>query len=486
MTGQDPHGGGTGRSQGQRGGSARWYVLAVLVCAQMLVVLDANVMNIALPSAQESLGMSDASRQWVVVAFALAFGGFLLLGGRLADLHGRKRILLIGLVGLAAAATAGGFANSTGILVAARAAQGFSAALVAPAALSLLATTFTEPEDRARAFGVFGAAVGTGSVLGMVLGGVLTEYGSWRWCLLLNLPLTVAVLIPATLLLTESRSAGTKRYDLPGAATATLGIGSLIYGVSLSAATGWSDPAPLVFCAAGLILLGLFVRIEHRSPHPLLPLRVVRDRVRGSAYLIVFLVGAALLAFFLFLTYYLQVVQGYSPLATGLAFVPSGFGILVGSLGAGRIMTRVSPRTIMVSGLLSGTAGLAYLATVTPDSGFWSLVLPAQLAIGVGVGAALTTMTKATLDGVAPEDTGVASALTNAIRQIGGAVGLSVLNVVAVSATAARSEPGSAAALTHGYATAFLIGATLLAFAALFALTLSRPRHTSYGRPTKI
>lgn len=479
MTRSEVHGTGTGHPADRRRGSARWSVLAVLVSAQMLVVLDANVMNIALPSAQESLGMSDASRQWVVTAFVLAFGGFLLLGGRLADLQGRKRILLIGLVGLAAAATVGGLAAGPAMLVAARAAQGFFAALVAPAALSLLATTFTEPEDRAKAFGLFGAAVGTGSVLGMVLGGVLTEYGSWRWCLLINLPLTIAVLIPAALLLTESRSAGTKRYDLPGALTATLGVGSLIYGVSRSALVGWGEPEPLAFGVLGLALLGLFVWIEHRSPHPLLPLRVVMDRVRGSAYLIVFLVGASLLAFFLFLTYYLQVVQGYSPLVTGLAFVPSGIGILVGSLGAGKVMTRVSPRTLMISGLLSGAVGLAYLATVTPDSGFWAVVLPAQLVIGLGVGAALTTMTKATLDGVAPEDTGVASALTNTMRQIGGAVGLSVLNVVAISATAAHREPASAAALTHGYTVAFLSGAALLAAALVIAVVFTKPARSA-------
>ncbi|MFE1170507.1 MFS transporter [Nocardiopsis sp. NPDC058789] len=470
MTGPDTHDDATVRRT-----PPRWPILAVLVCAQMLVVLDASLMTIALPSAQESLGMSDTSRQWVVVAFTLTFGGFLLLGGRLADLLGRKRVLLTGLVGLATAATVGGLANGEVMLVAARAAQGLSAALVAPAALSLLATTFTEPEARARAFGVFGAAVGTGAVLGMVLGGVLTEYGSWRWCLLLNLPLTVAVLVPALLLLTESRSSGVRRYDVPGAVTAALGVGSLVYGVSLAAGAGWREPAPLAFGALGLAMLGLFVLIESRTAHPLLPLRVVADRARGGAYLIVLLVGAALLGFFLVLTYYLQAVRGYSPLMTGLAFVPSGIGILFGSLGAGRIMTRVSPRTIMILGLLSGASGLAWLATLTPGSGFVTLVLPAQLAVGLGVGAALTTITKATLDGVAVEDTGVASALTNTFRQIGGAVGLSALNVVTVSATAAHGGPGSAAGLTHGYAVALLASAGLLAVALVIAVLLIRP-----------
>jgi EmrB/QacA subfamily drug resistance transporter len=450
----------------------RWKALAVIAAAQLLIVLDSSVVNIALPSAQAALGMSDAGKQWVIAAYTLTFGGFLLLGGRLADMRGRKKIFMIGIVGFAVASAVGGLAVGPVMLPLARAAQGVFAAMIAPAGLAMLATTFTDPRERGRAFGIFGAAVGSGMAAGMVLGGVLTEFGSWRWCLLVNLPLALVILVAATRLLTDSRSSRTTGYDVPGAVTATLGVGSLIYGISQAEVMGWTHPSTLVFGVAGLALLAMFVAIEARSTHPMMPLRIVRDRIRGSGYLIVFLVGAALLAFYLFLTYFLQVVQQYSPLATGLAFLPSGVGIFVGSLGAGRLLSRTTPRAVMIVGLLMGALGLAWLGVIDPDTGYWSVIFPAQLVSGLGIGAALTTVTKATLDGVAPDDSGVASALTNAMRQIGGAVGVSALNVVALSVTADSGH----VALTAGYVAAFLVGAGLLATAALVALVVIKPR----------
>ncbi|ONI91418.1 hypothetical protein ALI22I_08625 [Saccharothrix sp. ALI-22-I] len=453
----------------------RWGALAVIAAAQLLIVLDSSVVNIALPSAQAELGMGDAARHWVVAAYTLTFGGFLLVGGRLADMVGRKKVFLVGVVGFALMSLVGGLATGPVMLPVARAAQGVFAALMAPAGLALLATAFQDPKERGKAFGVFGAAVGSGMAVGMVLGGVLTEIGSWRWCLLINVPLAALVLVPALRLLDDSRGSGVAGYDLPGALTATAGVGSLVYGISQAETQGWTHPTTLGFIAAGVVLLAVFLVVERRSRRPIMPLRIVVDRVRGAGYLIVFLAGAALLAFYLLLAYYLQLVRGYSPLLTGLVFVPSGLGIFIGSLSAGRLLAKITPRVILVSGLALGAVGLAAFGTLDPASGMWSLIVPAQLVGGLGIGAALTTVTKATLDGVPPEDTGVASALTNAMRQVGGAVGVSVLNAVALFATVGTGPE----ALTDGYVVAFLVGAVLFAVAAVVALFATAPRRAT-------
>jgi EmrB/QacA subfamily drug resistance transporter len=453
----------------------RWLALAVIAAAQLLVVLDASVVNIALPSAQAALGMSDVAKQWVVTGYSLTFGGFLLVGGRIADLHGRKLVFLVGLAGFAVASAVGGLAQDSAVLLGARAAQGVFAALLAPAGLALLATTFTEPAERGKAFGIFGAAVGTGGVLGMVLGGVLTEYGSWRWCLLINLPVVALIAAAAVPLLRESRAEGRARYDLPGAVTATLGVGALIYGISQAVDRGWLGVSTVSFVVAGLLLLVGFVLLQTRVPVPMMPLRVVRDRVRGSGYLVVLLIGAALYAFYLFLTYYLQVVQGYTPLGTGLAFVPIGVGIFAGSMLAGRALARANARAVVIGGLVPSTIAIGVLGAVEPDTGFWTVVMPVQLVVGLGIGAALTTVMKLTLDGVDPDDTGVASALTNAMREIGGAVGISALNVLAISVTAAAGT--GPAALTEGYASAFLAAAALLLVATVVTVLAVKPRN---------
>ncbi|ONI91417.1 hypothetical protein ALI22I_08620 [Saccharothrix sp. ALI-22-I] len=457
----------------------RWLALAVIAAAQLLVVLDASVVNIALPSAQQALGMSDVAKQWVVTGYSLTFGGLLLLGGRMADLHGRKRMFVWGLVGFAVASAVGGLAENAAILLTARAVQGGFAAFLAPAGLALLATTFTDPAERGKAFGIFGAAVGTGGVIGMVLGGVLTEYGSWRWTLLINVPVVLLILIAAFRVLRDSRAGGPVRYDLPGTLTGTLGVGTLIYGISQAVERGWLSASTLTFVLVGIVLLVAFVWIEHRSAAPMMPLRVVRDRVRGSGYAVVFLIGGALYAFYLFLTYYLQVVQDYTPLRTGLAFVPIGVGIFIGSVVAGRLLGRMSARGVVIVGLLAGVLGIGWLGLIEPTTGFWSTLMPAQVVVGLGIGAAMTTVMKLTLDGVDHGDAGVAGALTNAMREIGGAVGISALNVVAISVTAAAG-PLSDRTLTDGYAIAFLASAVVLAVATLIAVFAVKPDRVAH------
>ncbi|MGP4104674.1 MFS transporter [Nonomuraea sp. KM90] len=450
------------------GDPRRWKVLWVVVTAQLLIVLDANIVNIALPSAQAALGMSDGDRQWVVTAYSLTFGGFLLLGGRVADLRGRRRIFLAGLAGFALASALAGLAQDPLSLLAGRAGQGLAGAFFAPAGLAMLATSFTDGTERAKAFSVFGAAVGTGGVAGMIFGGVLTEYASWRWCLLINIPIVAIVMVAAARVLRESRSSGPKAYDLPGALTATLGIGALIYAVSRAEGRGWLHPEPLGFGLAGAALLAAFILIEHRSAHPMMPLRVIAHRVRGSGHTINFVAGGALYAAYLFLTYYLQGVKHYSALQAGLAFIPMAVGILIGALGTGRLPARVDPRTVVIAGMALGALGMAGLATIDPHSGY-AVLLVTQLVVGTGVGAALTTIVNLTMHDVPPDDSGVAGALTNATQALGGAVGLSFLNVLALTVTGAATDPRSADALTSGFSAAYLVSAGLLAVAALIA-----------------
>lgn len=394
----------------------------------------------------------------------------------MADFHGRKRLFIWGLVGFAVASAVGGLVENAATLLTARAVQGGFAAFLVPAGLALLVTTFTDPAERGKAFGIFGAAVGTGGVVGMVLGGVLTEYGSWRWCLLINLPVVLLILIPAVRVLRDSRAGGPVRYDLPGTLTGTLGVGTLIYGISQAVERGWLSVPTLAFVLVGLVLLGAFGWIEHRSAAPMMPLRVVRDRVCGSGYAVVFLIGGALHAFYLFLTYYLQVVQDYTPLRAGLAFVPVG--IFVGSM-----LGRLNARGVVIAGLVAGTLGIGWLGLNDPTTGFWTVVMPAQFVVGLGIGAALTTVMKLTLDGVDADDAGVASALTNAMREIGGAVGISALDVVAISvaiSVTVAAGPLTDRTLTDGYATAFLASAAVLAVATLIAVFAVKPDRVAH------
>jgi EmrB/QacA subfamily drug resistance transporter len=452
----------------------RAYTLAIVVTAQFLIVLDASVVNIALPSAQADLDMADSRKQWVVTGYSLAFGGLLLLGGRVADVRGRQKTFVAGLIGFTLASVLGGLAVNEAMLLTARVAQGASAAFLAPAGLAILTTAYTDSASRAKAFAIFGITSGAGGILGMVLGGVLTSFGSWRWCLLINLPVGLAILALALRHLEESTAERPTRYDLPGAVTATLGVGSLIYGISNVAADGWFAPATLAFTLGGIALLALFVAIQHRSSEPMMPLSVLAHRTRGGAFLIILLVNAVASTFYLLLTFYLQDVQDLSALLTGLAFVPIGAGIFVGAMAAGRLMPIWQARNVITIGLIIAIVAMSPMTLLQADSSFWALILPVQATLGVGFGIVLTAIVSLALQGVTPATAGVASALTNAVREIGGAVGISVLNVVAIAVTTASIDPNPVGASADGYAAAFTVCAGLLAVAMIIAVVSLR------------
>ncbi len=457
----------------------RWLILAVIGMAQLMVVLDATIVNIALPSAQESLGFTDDARQWVVTAYALAFGALLLLGGRLGDVFGRKRVFVVGLIGFAAASALGGAAQSFGMLVGARALQGAFGALLAPAALSLLTTTFTEPAERNRAFGVYGAIAGSGAAAGLLLGGVLTEYLDWRWCLYVNLMLAIPAVIFATRLLHHEVAAVRPKIDVPGALTASLGLFALVFGFSNAETHGWSAPLTIVSLVSSVVLLAGFVVIERRVAEPLLPLRVVADRRRGGAYLAVAIVGAGMFGVFLFLTYYLQQTLGFSPIQTGLAFLPMMATIMVtATMGNTKLVPRFGPRPLITLGMLLGATAMVLFTRVGVDSEYVSTVLPGLLVMGVGLGLVMApAMSTATL-GVAPTDAGVASAMVNTGQQVGGSVGTALLSTLAATAVTdyvAGQRPTPqllAEAAVHGYTTAFWWSAGIFLLGAVLCGTL--------------
>ena len=453
----------------------RWWILALLGVAQLMVVLDATIVNIALPSAQHALGFSDDARQWVVTGYALAFGSLLLLGGRISDLFGRKWTLIAGLAGFAVASAVGGAAPSFGVLVASRAVQGAFAALLAPAALSLLSTTFTQPAERNRAFAIYGGIAGAGGAVGLLLGGVLTEYLSWRWCLYVNLLIAVPALFAAVGLLHNQAESADARLDIPGVLTSGAGLFALVYGLTKAETDGWGATVTLGFLAAAAVLLAALVVIQRRAAHPLLPLRVVTDRNRGGAYIAVLAVGAGMFGVFLFLTYYLQQTLGFSPVETGLAFLPM-VAILAATAGVAqtRILPRVGPRPLIALGMLIAAAGMAWLTFLTPTSTYAANVLPALLVEGVGIGLAMATaMSTATL-GVSPGDAGIASATVNTSQQIGGSIGTALLSTLASSAAGSYIAHGPAAAAVHGYTTAFWWAAGIFAVGALVCGSLLR------------
>lgn len=451
----------------------RFRALGVIAIAQLMVVLDASVVVIALPSAQRSLHISVANRQWMLTAYTLAFAGLLLLGGRIADYLGRKRMFVVSLLGFAAASALGGLAQNAAMLFSARALQGAFAAVMAPAALSLLTVTFTEPKERARAFAVYGGIAGAGAAIGLILGGALTEYASWRWTLLINVPIAILAAVGATRVVTESRSVARHGYDLPGAAAVTAGLLALVYGFTLAATDGWSATSTLALIAAGVASLGAFVVIEMRTTHPLLPLRVVLDRNRGGSFVASLLVGTALLGSFLLLTYYFQGTLGYSAMKTGLAFVPFSIGVISGATVAGQILPRVGPRAIMTGGIALGAVGMFVMSLLGPHSSYLSFVLPAEVITSFGMGLTFVVMNSTALVGVREEESGVASALVNSTQQTGGSLGAALSNTVATTATAsylathAHTASTFASAATHGYDSAFTVSAILLGVAAL-------------------
>jgi EmrB/QacA subfamily drug resistance transporter len=463
----------------------RYWSLAIIAISQLMLVLDASVVVVALPSAQHALHISVANRQWVMSAYTLAFGSLLLLGGRVADYLGRRRMFIVGLLGFAGASALGGLSQNEAMLFGARALQGLFAAVMAPAALSLLTVTFTETRERARAFGVYGAISGGGAAIGLVLGGTLTQFASWRWTLLINTPIALLAAFAASRVIRESQSEHRVSYDLPGAATATGGLFLLVYAFTLVQSHGWGSAVTLGLLGAAATLLAGFVAIELRSTHPLLPLRVVLERNRGGSFLASLLVGSALLGTFLFLTYFFQGTLHYSALRTGFAFLPFSGGIVMGAGLSSRLLPRSGPRALMVAGLALAAAGLVWFTRLGVDSSYVAHVLAPEVLVSIGMGLAFVPMSSTALVGVDPENAGVASALVNTTQQVGGALGTAFLNTIAASATtsylAARSASPATlqAAAVHGYTVAFEVSAALIAAAATVAglLVGSKRRH---------
>jgi len=457
----------------------RWLILAFLGLAQLMVVLDATIVNIALPSAQTDLGFSDDSRQWIITAYALAFGSLLLIGGRVSDYFGRKRTMIAGLLGFAGASAIGGAAPSFEVLVGARALQGAFGALLAPAALSLLTTTFTEPGERAKAFGVYGAIAGGGGAVGLLLGGILTEYLDWRWNMYVNLFFAVPAAIGVGLLLVNQVPKIRARMDVPGALTASAGLFGLVFGFSRAEAEGWGATVTLVSLGLGAILLTAFILIQRRSANPMLPLRVVTDRNRGGSYLAVAVVGASMFGVFLFLTYYLQETMGFTPVRTGLAFLPMIAGLMISAMSAStRLLPRFGPRPLIPTGMILAMSGMIYLTGVGLGSSYAADVLPGLLLLGFGFGLVIApSMASATL-GVAPADAGVASAMVNTSQQVGGSIGTALLSTISASAVtsfAAGKAPSAdlmAQAAVHGYTTAFWWSAAILGVGAVATAVL--------------
>ena len=434
-----------------------------------MIVLDSSIMNIAIPSAKLDLGISDANQHWVITAYTLAFGSLLLLGGRIGDYMGRRKIFLIGLIGFAAASALGGVASNQGLLFASRALQGVFGALLAPAALSIISVTFIVPKERAKAFGVIGAISGGGAAIGLILGGALTEFFSWRWCLGVNTPIAILVAILAIKFVKESKAQGDNTYDIPGVITATAGLFSLTYGFNEAALKGWSDSLTITFLVLAVVLLAIFVAIEKRVKNPLMPLRVVTERNRGGSYLGSLVVGAGLFSMFLFLGLYLQVILGYSPLKSGFAFLPFTAGIIVFAGIASTLLPKVGPKPLMVPGLLAASVGLLMLTQITPETSYTTHVLPSLLIMSSGMALVFIPLTSTALHAVSNQDTGVASAMVNTSQQVGGSLGTALLNTVAATATtsfaAANTQLGEKVmpyAMTHGFTVAFTVSAGLL------------------------
>ena len=462
-TGAGP-GGPAGRTQ------RRWLVLAVIGIAQLMVVLDATIVNIALPSAQRALGFSTTDRQWVLTAYALAFGGLLLVGGRLSDIFGRKRTFVVGLAGFAIASAVGGAAPDFGALIAARAVQGAFGALLAPSALALLTTTFTDARERGRALGVYTAIAGAGGAIGLLLGGVLTEYLSWRWCLYVNVFFAVVALAGALVFIAGQPRSATKRLDVPGSLLAVGGLVAIVYAFSEAARDGWSSPLIVGLLVAGVVLLATFILVERGVAQPLVPLAILTNRTRGAAYLGATISGLGLIGLFLLITYYLQVILGFSPLRAGLAFLPFVAGVVVAANFVSNVgLARLGPKVVVPVGLLLSAAAAGWLTRIGVTGHYGLDVAPALVVVGLGTGCAVTSAFSLGPAGARPADTGVAAALVNSSNQVGGSLGASLLNTVAASAAASylvahRGGHGGAgaarlvlAATVHGDVVAFTV-----------------------------
>jgi EmrB/QacA subfamily drug resistance transporter len=468
-------------------GRRRWLILGVIGIAQLMVVLDLTIMNIALPSAQRALHFTTVDRQWVVTSYTLAFGSLLLLGGRLSDLLGRKVTFLIGLAGFAGVSAIGGASVNFTMLVTARACQGAFAALLVPSALALLTTTFTEPKERGKAFGVFGAIAGAGGAVGLLLGGALTEYLSWRWCLYVNLLFAAVAFVGGALLLTRQPSQIKPKLDVPGVILVSGALFCLVYGFANAATHGWATPSTYGFLAAGVVLGVAFALWQGRAAHPLLPPRIVLDRNRGGAYLSMLIASAGLFGTFLFLTYFLQQTLGYSPLVTGLAFLPISAGLVIASnLSTIVLMPRFGPKPLVGFGMLAAAGGAAWLAQVGPHTAYASGVLGPLILAAVGLGMVIAPAINTGTFGVAPQDAGVASATVTVGQQLGASIGTSLLNTIFASAVASYLAANLASAriigrpalaglaLAHGYDTAFWWIAGIFASGAILGGALLR------------
>ena len=475
----------------------RWLALAVIAVTVLMIILDATIVNIALPSVSKALTITPAVQQWIVTAYTLTFGGFLLLGGRIADFWGRKRTYLVGAAGFALASAIGGLATNEGVLFAARAAQGVFGALLGPASLALLTVLFTDPKERAKAFAVYGAIAGGGSAVGLLLGGVLTEYVDWRWCFWVNVPVAIVAIVAAIPFVPESRAPGDTQYDVPGALLVTFGLTSLVYGFTRvaqaaqtnaapggSGASGWTDGWAWFFIGVGVVFVAAFVVVEFLVSNPLLPMRLVVDRNRGGAYLQSTLVGAGLIGSFFFLSLYFQQVLDYKPVEAGFASLPVTLGVLVSAGLASALVPKVGPKPLMVGGGVIAALGLFLLSFVDVGTSFWSLPFPAQLLLGLGMGFTFVPLSNLALLGAGAHDAGAASAVLQAVQQVGASVGtalLATLSVAAISnaftqAAASGKNPQDPAvglsAQVEGYTTAFTWGAGLLLLGALVVAVL--------------
>jgi EmrB/QacA subfamily drug resistance transporter len=470
----------------------RWWILALLGTAQLMVVLDATIVNIALPHAQSALGFGNSDRQWIVTGYSLAFGSLLLLGGRIADLFGRKRIFIIGVIGFAAASAFGGAAQNFDMLLAARIIQGAFGALLAPATLSLLTTTFTRPAERSKAMGIYGGIAGAGASVGLLLGGVLTEYLDWRWVMYVNVLIAAIALTGGVTLLKQIAVPHRPRLDLVGTVLAAVGLFAIVYGFSnasmSSGSSGWTKPATLGTLIGGAVLIAAFVIVERRVAHPLLPLRVILDRNRAGAYLAMFFAAIGMFGVFLFLTYYLEETLQYSAVKTGLSFLPLTLVlVVVAAVGNTVLLTRVSARILVPFGLLLAAVGMALLTHIGLQSDYAADVLPTLLLLGFGLGLVFAPAFLLGTFGVDASDAGVASATVNVAQQIGGSIGTSLLNTIAAVAasgyiTAHASSITSAASkqlveangLLNSYHTVFWVAAAIYAGSAVLCALLLR------------
>jgi EmrB/QacA subfamily drug resistance transporter len=452
-----------------------WAALAVCCLAQFMVVLDISIVNVALPQMKAGLHLSPGGEQWVVNAYTLTFAGLLMLGGRAADLFGRRRVFLLGVGLFTGFSLLGGLAQNGAWLITARALQGTAGAVLAPATLSLITTTFTAPAARRRAVGAWSATAASGAAIGVLAGGILTDLLDWRWVLFVNVPVGIALLAGAAWALTESRAGDTaRRLDVPGAVTVTAGMALIVYGIVGTGTHPWASARTISTLAAGLAMLGAFVLIEARlAEHPLVPLGVFRRRSLTAANAVSLAIGASIFSLFFFLSLYLQQVNGYTPLRAGLAILPVGLAILAAALLAARLVARIGARRQLVTGLLLAAAGLAWMTQLAPGEGYWPGVFLPGLLAGAGFGLSFVPMTIGATAGIPPQQAGLASGLLNTTRQVGGAIGLAVAATVAAAVHAQSTAPHAvAAALTTGYDRAFGIGAAVLVAGALAALLL--------------